>query len=207
MKSFISQGVLSSREVDILYKDIKVYRQNTVTAQVTNSKAIGGDGYDPNARECQIHLVDYNKFPATAQILQSLLIENYRSIYKDLDYSAVSDFQYVSYKKGDFFKKHQDVVTFEKVARVLTMSINISDDSEYVGGDLLIYDGDKVVERCRRERGSFVIFPAFIHHEATLVTRGHREAIVTWLNNEYSKLNTFKTFFRNHMLQKRLPDK
>jgi predicted 2-oxoglutarate/Fe(II)-dependent dioxygenase YbiX len=198
MKTFISQGVLPTREVELLKKDIEMYSRDKVNALITNGDVTKGGNYDPNIRECQIHMVDYSKFPVTTQILQSLIIENYKSIYQHLDYSSLSHFQYVHYAEGGFFKKHQDVVPAVDVTRVLTMSINMSDSEDYDGGDLLIYDGDSVVGRCEREKGSFVIFPAFMQHEATLVTHGSREAIVTWLNNKHNVLNTFKAHVMDH---------
>lgn len=82
-------------------------------------------------------------------------------------------------------------------ARMLTTSINLNDSDEYDGGDLLIYS-DKGTERLERDKGSFVVFPAFIEHECTKITRGTRHAIVTWTEGPAFMLKGFFDHYENN---------
>lgn len=150
--------------------------------------------HDDDVRKCKVYFPKHERFPITTNILHSLLIENYYTIYKHLDFSKLSSFQYVSYKKGEFFKKHNDVVQNNgDVFRALTMSINLSDPTEYSGGSLVVYnEKDEIICSLEKEVGSFIIIPAFLNHEAQVVEDGKREAIVTWLHCNMNQLNQFR---------------
>lgn len=148
---------------------------------------------DDNIRKCEVYFPRHERFPITTNILHSLLIENYYNIYKHLDYSRLSTIQYVSYKKGEFFKKHNDVVqSQENVFRAITMSINLSEADTYTGGNLVVYNNkDEIVATLDKDIGSFIIIPAFLNHEAQIVDDGRREAIVTWLHSDKHQLDQF----------------
>lgn len=201
MRSFIVKGRLSDSEVRILERDKKQYSNRSFQGTVRDSK---GSRYEAGVRVCDIYFAKYSEFPSTANILQSLLIESYQDIYRDLDYTMFADLQYVRYGEGGFFGKHHDVIKNDKgddKFRALTMSVNLSHPDDYDGGDLVIYNENihlddrrsyEELARLDREKGSFIIIPAFFFHEAKKVERGCREAIVTWLNTGSEDLNVFK---------------
>ena len=173
------------------------YTDQSQKGLVTGSVNVepGGDpNYAPQLRNCLVHFVDPSKYPTTVNILHSTVIENYVNIYSNMNYMDLSTIQYVKYKEGDFFKKHSDVITGGDRIRMLTMSINMSDPSEYEGGELVIYYNNKKTVLCK-ELGSFIIFPSFLLHECKLVTRGVRHAIVTWTLDEILSLNEFKDYY------------
>lgn len=60
------------------------------------------------------------------------------------------------------------------------MSLNLTDESEYSGGELLVKDGTKIITG-NKKAGSYIIFPSFLEHKAEPVTSGIREAIVSWV--------------------------
>jgi PKHD-type hydroxylase len=63
----------------------------------------------------------------------------------------------------------------------LSISVQLSDPSEYEGGDLQfsLY-GDRTVI-AEKEQGTMVIFPSYMRHRVTPVTRGTRRSLVTWI--------------------------
>lgn len=90
--------------------------------------------------------------------------------------------QFTSYKKGHFYGPHIDVFWRKdhdapKADRKLSVSILLNDPSEFEGGDLVI-DGDKIE---MKERGAMVVFPSYVLHEVTKVTRGTRLSLVSWI--------------------------
>lgn len=190
----------------MLERDADRYKQNVVDAMLTSSKY--GSFKDTNIRSCQICGIDFVRYPNTINILQSVLIENYKSIYSPLNYSSISELQYIEYIKGDFFKRHSDVVHSDaEDRRVLTMSINLSEPDEYEGGELVVYDKDGSKHVLSKTKGSFIIIPAFMDHEAKIVTSGKRKVLICWLNNNVSLLNKFKTDFNLYTSSKSMLDK
>ncbi len=65
--------------------------------------------------------------------------------------------------------------------RKLSVVVQLSDPSEYDGGELQLLTRDDP-EVILRKRGLVVIFPSFILHRVTPVTRGSRQSLVTWVS-------------------------
>ena len=91
------------------------------------------------------------------------------------------ELQLTKYSKGDFFDWHLDFGAGEISARKLSMTIQLSDPDEYEGGDLQFMINKEVVN-APREKGTIVIFPSFIMHRITPVTKGIRQSIVGWVS-------------------------
>ena len=70
--------------------------------------------------------------------------------------------------------------------RKLSMTLNLTDPDDYSGGDLKFDFGPHMgrgrFKTCKeiRPRGSIIIFPSFIHHQVTPVTKGTRYSAVIW---------------------------
>ena len=67
--------------------------------------------------------------------------------------------------------------------RKLSLSLQLTDPSEYEGGDLLLHLGDDP-DNAPREQGSVTIFPSYVLHEVTPVTSGTRHSLVAWVTGE-----------------------
>ena len=67
-----------------------------------------------------------------------------------------------------------------KPERKLSISIQLSDSADYDGGDLELLYGN-VPKQLDRTRGAFIIFPSFMLHRVTPVTRGTRWSLVAWI--------------------------
>ena len=101
--------------------------------------------------------------------------------------------QFTVYTKGQYYGWHQDVwpqaytmpgVSQGKI-RKLSMSISLSDNKEYSGGNLE-FDFRAISKNkpwaCKEinSKGSVVVFPSFLWHRVTPVTRGKRYSLVSW---------------------------
>ena len=64
--------------------------------------------------------------------------------------------------------------------RKLSVSVQLSDENDYEGGQLLINDGN--VLAASLEQGSINVFPSYLQHTVTEVTKGNRWAIVIWIH-------------------------
>lgn len=77
------------------------------------------------------------------------------------------------------YNKHIDTGP-GKITRKLSVTVQLSDSDDYEGGDLLIYDGPRGMSGDKK-RGTITIFPSFMLHEVTPVTKGTRYSLVTWI--------------------------
>jgi PKHD-type hydroxylase len=64
--------------------------------------------------------------------------------------------------------------------RKLSISIQLSAPEDYEGGDLELLYGHQP-EPMARARGAFIVFPSFMLHRVTPVTRGTRWSLVAWI--------------------------
>ena len=79
---------------------------------------------------------------------------------------------FVRYHEGGFFTKHVD-----GPERAYTIIIQLSEENEYTGGDLVVLN--QVVGK---EKGNTVVFGTQVSHELKKVTSGTRNALVIWLD-------------------------
>jgi PKHD-type hydroxylase len=75
--------------------------------------------------------------------------------------------------------------------RKLSLTLNLNGSDEYEGGNLM-FDMGKHNEdlnqfyECTeiREKGSLIVFPSYLHHCVTPVTKGTRYSLVLWCLGE-----------------------
>lgn len=76
---------------------------------------------------------------------------------------------------------HQDYnVPNVSCPRKLSIVLQLSDPSEYEGGDLEIHAGNNIVQ-VKKEKGLVTAFPSFMLHRVTPVTKGIRKTLVVWV--------------------------
>ena len=90
------------------------------------------------------------------------------------------ELQLTRYSEGDFFDWHLDFGVGGTSTRKLSMTIQLSEPDAYEGGDLQFMINQNIVT-APREKGTIVIFPSFIIHRVTPITKGTRESIVGWV--------------------------
>lgn len=142
----------------------------------------GKDQYNEELRKSSVMFIEntpkndwiYNK-------LASLAINcNNERYWFDL-LGFYQELQLTRYSKGDFFDWHLDFGAGEISARKLSITIQLSDADAYEGGDLQFMINNKI-ENAPREKGTIIIFPSFIMHRVTPVTKGIRQSIVGWVS-------------------------
>lgn len=98
-----------------------------------------------------------------------------------LDYVQLAEYNYTN--RGEY-KDHQDVFWLNNdplYHRKLSCIIQLSDPTEYTGGDFEFVNTTHVPLRDDiRLQGTVVFFPSFITHRATPVLRGTRHSIAAW---------------------------
>ncbi len=93
-----------------------------------------------------------------------------------------------SHIEGNFYGKHIDrpmryLPKSQKYVRCdLSMTVFLSNPSEYEGGELVIYDGDST-NKVKLNKGDCVIYRSGQLHEVAKVTKGRRVCAVTWMQS------------------------
>jgi PKHD-type hydroxylase len=92
--------------------------------------------------------------------------------------------QYTVYKAKDqhFYNWHSDTGP-DRHHRKVSFTLQLTDGDEYEGGEfeLLLHDGS-VMALPKLGKGSAFIFPSFMRHRVTKVTKGVRRSLVTWIS-------------------------
>ena len=91
------------------------------------------------------------------------------------------ELQLTEYAEGDFFEWHMDFGGGGISNRKLSLTVQLSDSDDYEGGSLQFMINDKIVD-APRTKGTIIVFPSFILHRVTPITRGVRRSIVGWVS-------------------------
>lgn len=104
--------------------------------------------------------------------------------------------QFTIYREGHFYGWHQDIrhSIDTDMTRKISMVIPLSDSSDYEGGDLEFYDSlikpsktkknAIVTDERFRQKGNVIVFPSYVFHQVTKVTKGERLSLVIWCQGE-----------------------
>lgn len=118
----------------------------------------------------------YNKL---SYIVASLNIQFYR-------FDITGFGENIQLSKYDFHSKgkyewHCDIGP-HVVSRKLSIVLQLTDPSNYKGGDLQIISYDNKIINIKKQRGFLVMFPSFIPHQVTQVLEGSRQSLVSWIS-------------------------
>lgn len=84
-----------------------------------------------------------------------------------------------SQSENGMYGWHQDFGG--NVSRKLSLIIQLSDASEYEGGNLqIMINGEPVT--VSKQRGCVIALPSYILHQVTPVTQGSRQSLVAWVS-------------------------
>ena len=97
------------------------------------------------------------------------------------------ELQYTEYHSSEqgFYDWHQDIVWLQPTEsqRKISVTVQLSDDDDYEGGDFE-FNKDLPQPSDIRTRGTVIVFPSFLYHRVTEVTKGERKSLVAWYEGE-----------------------
>ena len=88
----------------------------------------------------------------------------------------------LKYGKGDFLYKHDDL-TDHNNTRIACCVTQLSDLTDYNGGELICYNGDEKII-VNKSIGNTVIFRPEVPHETLIIESGERYSLVIWAKAE-----------------------
>ena len=87
--------------------------------------------------------------------------------------------QFTEYNEGEgYYHYHMDSGSNSPYRR-LSLTVQLSDPSEYEGGTLQILTVKEPIDIIK-EKGSAIIFPSYMMHKVTEITKGTRYSLVCW---------------------------
>lgn len=115
--------------------------------------------------------------------IRKLVIETNMNIWNYNLYDFGEPIKFLEYneKYNSHLKVHNDIgnVRGWESFRKLTIIVQLTDENTYEDCNLMIQNGDKLVTT-NKIQGSIIIFPSFMMHQVTPITKGIRNSLVLW---------------------------
>jgi PKHD-type hydroxylase len=103
--------------------------------------------------------------------------------------SAPELIQYTEYYASEegHYDWHQDIGPGVGSLRKVSITVQLSDSDEYEGGDLQLWYGGNSSINAERGAGVVVVFPSYMMHRVSKVTKGTRRSFVLWVGGQHYK--------------------
>lgn len=144
-------------------------------------------GKVPRVRVTNIKWIQLN--PDTNWLYKKIINQIHKVNQENFDMilKFVEDLQFSEYTESQqgFYEKHVDcgdISILENFVdiRKLSFSIQLTDEKEYEGGDLILYvDGKEI--KAPKSKGTIIFFQSNVIHEVKPVKKGIRHALVSWV--------------------------
>jgi PKHD-type hydroxylase len=174
---------LDNNEILNISKIVSNYSYSSAT---TNNSAL--DTLKSNPRISQIKWIPFNNSTEELYTRLSQLIEDANKEFFNFDiFNSLEDLQYTEYNELDKGKYDWHIDTHlptQPPYRKLSLTIQLSDPSEYEGGDLEIsipQPEKNIILKVPKEKGKVIVFPSYLWHRVTPVTKGVRKSLVWWV--------------------------
>lgn len=121
--------------------------------------------------------------------LSDMIVTANNELWKFDLYSMPEQIQFTEYyaTENGHYTWHQDIGPGILSKRKISITVQLSDPSEYDGGVLEMWQGgpqDSAV-KAYKGAGSVFIFPSYMMHRVTPVTRGVRKSFVLWVGGSH----------------------
>jgi PKHD-type hydroxylase len=178
--SFVGKNMFNEK----LLFDIDEYASHQqLEAGGSYASTLDGEKQPMKTRSTMIHWMTNEKYknsllPIYQQI--SYIVRKINDSMWGYSYTGYEPFQYSEYKIGDHFDWHIDQNQFTGTeVRKISFSLGLSNKNEYEGGDLIIKSSDQE-NNYKLDRGDIVVFPSWMLHKVTPITKGKRRVVVGW---------------------------
>ena len=147
-------------------------------AEVGNDKGIKDGKIDTKTRTSQISWIPFKKRANMYQDIERIM-KSTNGNHFGFDVMTLSEnAQYTEYPEGGFYDWHVDNdvnMQHEPPVRKISMTLLLSPESEFEGGDLELMAEGKVA---KIKQGHAIFFASFIRHRVKPVIRGNRKSLV-----------------------------
>ena len=167
--------------VESLMVDVKYF--NDHHSDALEAGTVGEDGViDPNIRLNKVGWLDTSHWVA-AFVHYYICKANENNFCYDIS-DFTDDLQVTMYDPGEYYHWHIDggIINPDGTQRKLSFSLQLSDPSEYEGGELQFQSLDGMsTYYAPKEIGTLIVFDSRVRHRVTKVLSGKRKALVGWV--------------------------
>jgi len=140
-----------------------------------------GGGYDTKKRITIISWIPFKVMPEMYKIIEQTM-QQVNGNHFGYEGMTITEFaQFTEYPKGGFYDWHMDVDangSNESPVRKISMTILLSEPSEFEGGDLeFMAEGNQPPQLLQ---GQAIFFCSMIRHRVAKVKKGIRRSLVMW---------------------------
>tara|TARA_B100001287_G_scaffold257037_1_gene242337 strand:- start:201 stop:827 length:627 start_codon:yes stop_codon:yes gene_type:complete len=153
------------------------------TGDGENSNEDGG-----NVRNSRVKWIPQNDdWKWLYEKLGGMILEANRELWNFNLYNMPEQIQYTEYDASynGKYEWHMDVGAGDNARRKVSVTVQLSDEHEYEGGDLEFFTGGEMNERefkkGQKRAGTVYIFPSYMLHRVAPVTKGLRKSFVLWV--------------------------
>jgi PKHD-type hydroxylase len=178
------QNIFSDQELSKIESDLSIL-------SLTEAKL--GDQGEENNKEIRISKVKWipknEQWRWLYEKLIAMAAEANNTIWHFDLHSANELIQYTEYyaEEGGHYAWHMDCSVDYMSHRKISITVQMSDTDEYEGGDLELWIGGNEPKKGPRGKGVGVLFPSYILHRVTPVTKGLRKSLVLWVGGSHFK--------------------
>ena len=156
------------------------HKQKSEEAKVGDREKAGGN-YDTKKRITTISWIPFKAMPDMYKIIERSMLQANRNHFGYEGMKLTETAQFTEYPKGGFYDWHMDAdVTgrYEPPVRKISMTILLSNQSEFEGGDLeFMAEGNKPPPLLQ---GQAIYFCSMLRHRVSKVKKGMRRSLVMW---------------------------
>ena len=149
-------------------------------AEVGNKKGITSGVIDTKTRTSHIRMIPFSKMNDMYKDIEHIM-KTTNGNHFGFDGMQITEMaQYTEYPEGGFYNWHVDNdvnCAHEPPVRKISMTLLLSPESEFEGGDLELMTEGKVA---KLKQGHAIFFASFIRHRVKPVIKGNRKSLVMW---------------------------
>ena len=137
--------------------------------------------YDTRMRITTISWIPFKAMPDMYKIIERSMLQANRNHFGYEGMKLTETAQFTEYPKGGFYDWHMDAEVhcgYEPPVRKISMTILLSNQSEFEGGDLeFMAEGNKPPPLLQ---GQAIYFCSMLRHRVSKVKKGMRRSLVMW---------------------------
>lgn len=180
--SYFFNPAFSDEEITAIEKTAQMFEPEI--AQVGEAGHV-----EDNLRKSTVRWIE--RSPDTEWIYQRMLRMINEANEKYYRFNLIGDpekIQYTEYyENGGHYDFHLDMGKgFPLCARKISIAVQLSKTDDYEGGDFEILRG-ATAEKMMRGKGVALLFPSYLLHRVTPVTKGTRKSLVMWVGGSSFK--------------------
>jgi PKHD-type hydroxylase len=143
---------------------------------------------EDSIRKSKIKWIHYDEYSYWLyDKLKDLVIDTNSQIWQFNLHSIIDSIQYTEYYEGGgHYDWHVDIGPNPINHRKISMTIQLSDPNDYEGGDFEIWSGGDF-KKVEKSKGTLILFPSFLLHRVTPITKGIRKSLVLWVGGDSYK--------------------